>query len=93
MALDTLLDVWDLAAALLGFIVLALAAETGVVDLYYIGVPLLSAGGVGLYMRVRPWYCKMCGQFLGRGQKPNRCNRCGSNRVTNRDPTSKDSPR
>jgi len=88
MDTSALLEVWDLAAAFLGFVVLALATETGVVQLYYAGVPLLSAGGVGLYMRVRPWYCKMCGQFLGRGQKPGRCNRCGSNRVTNRDPTS-----
>lgn len=32
------------------------------------------------------WYCAACGQYLGEGQQPNGCTRCGSNRVTTEDP-------
>jgi Zn finger protein HypA/HybF involved in hydrogenase expression len=40
---------------------------------------------VYIYLRYfRPWYCDNCGQFLGRGRRPNRCGRCDSNRMTNR---------
>lgn len=34
----------------------------------------------------RKWYCRKCGQYLGRGDPPNRCPNCGSNRFSNQDP-------
>lgn len=82
-------DVWDIVFTSIGLLLVAVATETGVNDLLYVAVPLLSAGGVGLYFRFRPWYCSQCSQFLGRGSKPGRCGRCGSNRLTNRDPDSR----
>jgi len=37
-------------------------------------------------MRPKQYYCRNCGQDLGRGEPPDRCPKCGSNRFTNEDP-------
>lgn len=50
------------------------------------GVPVMALGFVLLYLSVRKWYCAQCGQFLGKGDQPSGCERCGSNRVTTDDP-------
>ncbi|WP_435347873.1 hypothetical protein [Haloarchaeobius sp. HRN-SO-5] len=60
--------------------------EIGFVELSYIGLVPFVIGGLLLYSAWMKWYCAACGQFLGRGDKPRRCDRCGSNRVTNEDP-------
>jgi len=43
--------------------------------------------GLALWMlRPQQYYCKACGQDLGRGDPPDCCPKCGSNRFTNEDP-------
>lgn len=37
-------------------------------------------------MRPRQYFCQNCGQDLGRGNPPEHCPKCGSNRFTNEDP-------
>lgn len=37
-------------------------------------------------LRPRQYYCRGCGQDLGRGDPPERCPKCGSNRFTHEDP-------
>jgi len=37
-------------------------------------------------LRPRQYYCKNCGQDLGRGDPLDHCPKCGSNRFTNEDP-------
>lgn len=37
-------------------------------------------------MRPRQYYCRNCGQDLGRGDPPEACPKCGSNRFTTDDP-------
>lgn len=54
--------------------------------LMWVGVGPFMVGCLLLWLAYRKWYCAQCGQFLGRGDRPNRCARCGSNRVTNEDP-------
>lgn len=76
-----------------GFVLIAAATVIGL-GLYsiefYEQLPWMfipgMVGAVLLYLEYRKWYCEQCGQVLGTGDKPNRCNRCGSNRVTTRDP-------
>ena len=52
----------------------------------YISTAALVIGGGMRYLAYEKWYCAACGQVLSRGQKPDRCERCGSNRVTTNDP-------
>lgn len=52
-----------------------------------LGVLVLSLAVAILWaLRPRQHYCKNCGQDLGRGDPPERCPKCGSNRFTNEDP-------
>lgn len=37
-------------------------------------------------LRPRQYYCRNCGQDLGRGDPPDACPKCGSNRFTHEDP-------
>jgi DNA-directed RNA polymerase subunit RPC12/RpoP len=39
------------------------------------------------------WYCAKCGQYLGQGERPGSCDRCGSNRLTTEDPGAGDAVR
>ncbi len=55
-------------------------------ELMYVSLTTTVIGGVLLYVAYESWYCAACGQFLGRGSRPDRCERCGSNRVTTSDP-------
>lgn len=47
---------------------------------------LLLIGAILWAMRPRQYYCRNCGQDLGRGDPPDKCPKCGSNRFTNDDP-------
>ncbi|WP_142856373.1 hypothetical protein [Salinigranum halophilum] len=61
--------------------------EIGGADvLMYGGMTGIVVGGLMLYLAYEKWYCAACGQVLSRGSKPDRCERCGSNRVTTKDP-------
>lgn len=51
------------------------------------GVLVLSLAFAILWaLRPRQYYCKNCGQDLGRGDPPEKCPKCGSNRFTTEDP-------
>lgn len=52
------------------------------------GMALVAVGGFLVFLAVRPWYCQSCGQRVGRGDRPSRCGRCGSNRIQTNDPFS-----
>lgn len=54
--------------------------------LFSIGVVCAGALLVAWLLRPRQYYCAKCGQDLGRGDPPDTCPRCGSNRFTNEDP-------
>lgn len=62
------------------------SAELGFTEGMYAGAAGAAISGVVLYMAFEKWYCAACGQFLGRGEKPSMCERCGSNRMTTDDP-------
>lgn len=49
-------------------------------------VVVVGAAVWAYFEYLQPWYCRNCGQFLGRGEKPRRCERCGSNRLSSSDP-------
>ena len=51
-----------------------------------IGVLLFVVGYFALRAGWQQWYCSACGQKVGQGKKPDRCQRCGSNRLTTSDP-------
>lgn len=55
-------------------------------SLTYLSLGAVVVGGLMVYSAVQSWYCAACGQHLGRGEKPSKCGRCGSNRVTTEDP-------
>lgn len=69
-----------------GVLVALLGASVDISALMQAGTVGLVIGGALLYLAFEKWYCAACGQFLGRGEKPGSCERCGSNRVTNSDP-------
>jgi len=71
---------------LIGAVILIGSAELGFTDVMWVGALAVAIGGASLYMAFEKWYCAACGQFLGRGSQPDRCERCGSNRVTTEDP-------
>lgn len=72
-------------------LLLGLALESAGASM--LGVVIGMPGGVLVYLVRRKWYCQACGQFLGRGSRPNGCERCDSNRVTNSDPGAGDAIR
>jgi DNA-directed RNA polymerase subunit RPC12/RpoP len=49
-------------------------------------VVLLFVGTILWAQMPRQYYCENCGQDLGRGDPPETCPKCGSNRFTNEDP-------
>lgn len=49
-------------------------------------VILLMVGAILWMMRPRQYYCRNCGQDLGRDEQPDMCPKCGSNRFTEEDP-------
>ena len=69
-----------------GGLVIVGSQSVGLIEGMYAGTALFVVGGVLLYFAFEKWYCAACGQYLSRGRKPQRCDRCGSNRVTNQDP-------
>lgn len=60
--------------------------EFGFQDLLVLGIMIMVVGVMLLYLEYRKWYCANCGQRLSQGDRPDRCGRCGSNRVTTNDP-------
>lgn len=73
--------------ALSGGLLLSLIGFEFTIDIVWqVGVAGAMLGGAVLAMNLQAWYCAACGQMLGRGEKPGRCDRCGSNRVTTNDP-------
>lgn len=72
-------------AVMIGAIGIALGMSWNLPDLSMIGTMFFVVGGLVVYFTLDPWYCAMCGQKLGRA-KPSECERCGSNRMTRRDP-------
>ena len=77
---------YGLALAGAGALVLFAAASVNWTDGIWIGTVILMPGAFLLYLTWRKWYCAQCGQYLGQGDRPGRCRRCGSNRATNKDP-------
>lgn len=77
---------YGLALLAAGSLVLFVAGQLDSVNGMGVGAAIVVAGGFLLHLAWRKWYCAQCGQFLGRGERPRRCDRCGSNRVTNEDP-------
>lgn len=73
-------------AMLVGGIIAFAGSELNSMDAMAAGGSLLVVGGAALFLTFQRWYCANCGQALSRGKKPQRCNRCGSNRVTTDDP-------
>ena len=69
-----------------GAVVVTGASFLELYQVMWVGLPLFILGAMLLFMAFEKWYCAACGQYLSRGRKPNRCDRCGSNRVTNDDP-------
>lgn len=51
-----------------------------------IGIVLFAVGYLAAQAKWQQWYCSACGQKVGQGEKPDRCQRCGSNRLTTSDP-------
>jgi len=72
--------------SVLGIVVLGGSAQIDWIEGMWIGVAITMPGVLMLYYAWRDWYCAQCGQHLGQGSRPDRCDRCGSNRVTNEDP-------
>lgn len=77
---------YELVGISLGVLVFGMGYSGAVDVLMVIGVGIFAIGGFFLFLDMQAWYCAACGQFLGRGDKPSRCKRCGSNRVTTNDP-------
>lgn len=71
---------------LVGALVMGVSLTFDWIDGMWVGLVILVPGGLLLYAAWQKWYCAQCGQFLGRGSRPGNCGRCGSNRVTNKDP-------
>lgn len=69
-----------------GALILWVGQSISNVDMMWVGGILVMGGGALFYLAIEKWYCAACGQLLSRGTKPSRCDRCGSNRVTNSDP-------
>jgi len=52
----------------------------------FISAIVVVVGVLLWMMQPRQYYCKKCGQDLGKGDPPEVCPKCGSNRFTNQDP-------
>lgn len=77
---------YGLALVALGVGIVLVAISFDFMGAGLVGIPIMAFGFVLLYLSVRKWYCAQCGQFLGKGDQPSGCERCGSNRVTTDDP-------
>ena len=78
------------AGAIVVLAMVGLASPDGAM----VGVFVMSAGAILLYLNRRNWYCQACGRSLGRGDQPTgTCNRCGSDRIGVHDPGAGDTAR
>lgn len=81
-------------AIIVGFIVILASVwygkETGdhenATGGFVLGAGLFAVGFFLAQAEWQQWYCSACGQKVGQGEKPDRCQRCGSNRLTTNDP-------
>jgi DNA-directed RNA polymerase subunit RPC12/RpoP len=55
-------------------------------DLMWVGLAIFTVGLLLVPTEEKSWYCAACGQYLGKGDVTSKCERCGSNRVTDEDP-------
>lgn len=69
-----------------GFLGMFAGTSLNVPELSILSSGILVLSGVVFYFQLRAWYCQMCGQKHGRVVKPNKCDRCESNRMTKHDP-------
>ena len=76
----------SLAILIFGLVLITLSNEIGGSIGRLVGAVCIAAGAAGLYFRQRSWYCAECGKHLGRGSKPGRCPRCGSDTVVKFEP-------
>lgn len=84
---------YGMVFAAIGGIGIIGGSELNSMEVMMVGAAAFAVGIFLVYMDVRKWYCAACGQFLGRGDRPSRCERCGSNRVTTEDPGAGDAVR
>ncbi len=77
---------YGVATLAAGGVVLAASSELSIMAGMYAGGLAVLVGGGMVYTALEKWYCQNCGQDLGSGSRPERCGRCGSNRVGRDDP-------